>query len=216
MSKALGAVLDYLAKEPQILPFIAKGLINMRALAKIVASNSDFSVDAIAMAISRNLESLQAQRVDRFETLLQGISYKVEVHQTVLGISRDLNLVEFYKILAAIKDNGGDVSVIEGSESITLIVDNAHSPLLLKFLHRLGLRSEVLNLVEDITKITITFGEDIEYTPGVLAYLCQLVYLRQVSILEQMSCWREVIFYLENKDVKTIIDLLDNLISGCS
>ena len=60
--------------------------------------------------------------------------------------------------------------------------------------------------------INIHSPEDLEATPGVVAFLTALLAEQNVNIIEFISCWTETIIVVEKKDSLKAYEVLSNMV----
>ena len=66
---------------------------------------------------------------------------------------------------------------------------------------------------EDCTMIVVHSPEELENTPGVVAFLATLLAEQNVNIIEFISCWTETILVVEKKDSLKAYEVLSNMVS---
>ena len=74
-------------------------------------------------------------------------------------------------------------------------------------------RLNVLVRHDKCTMIVIHSPEELEATPGVVAFLTTLLAEQNVNIIEFISCWTETIIVVEKKDSLKAYEVLSNLAS---
>ena len=65
---------------------------------------------------------------------------------------------------------------------------------------------------ENCTMIVVHSPEELEATPGVVAFLATLLAEQNVNIVEFISCWTETIMVVEKKDSLKAYEVLSNLV----
>ncbi len=66
---------------------------------------------------------------------------------------------------------------------------------------------------DDCTMIVVHSPEELEATPGVVAFLATLLAEQNVNIIEFISCWTETIMVVEKKDSLKAYEILSNMVS---
>jgi len=66
---------------------------------------------------------------------------------------------------------------------------------------------------ENCTMIVVHSPEELEATPGVVAFLATLLAEQNVNIIEFISCWTETIMVVEKKDSLKAYEVLSNMVS---
>jgi aspartokinase len=65
---------------------------------------------------------------------------------------------------------------------------------------------------DNCTMIVIHSPEELEATPGVVAFLATLLAEQNVNIVEFISCWTETILVVEKKDSLKAYEVLSNMV----
>ena len=65
---------------------------------------------------------------------------------------------------------------------------------------------------DNCTMIVVHSPEELEATPGVVAFLATLLAEQNVNIVEFISCWTETIMVVEKKDSLKTYEVLSNLV----
>jgi len=73
-------------------------------------------------------------------------------------------------------------------------------------------RTSTLIKHENCTMIVVHSPEELENTPGVVAFLATLLSEQNVNIVEFISCWTETIMVVEKKDSLKAYEVLSNLV----
>jgi aspartokinase len=65
---------------------------------------------------------------------------------------------------------------------------------------------------DNCTMIVMHSPEELEATPGVVAFLTTLLAEQNVNIIEFISCWTETIIVVEKKDSLKAYEVLSNMV----
>ena len=65
-----------------------------------------------------------------------------------------------------------------------------------------------MKITENLAVVTLKSSEDMEDTPGVVAYLTTLLAENGINIIETMSTWTDTLFVIAEKDVAKVMELL--------
>jgi len=65
-----------------------------------------------------------------------------------------------------------------------------------------------MKVTENLAEVTLKSSEDVENTPGVIAYLSTLLAENGINIIETMSTWTDTLFVIEDKDIAKVMELL--------
>jgi hypothetical protein len=185
-------VRTYLRNKPYLLEALEKGIVNLSELARQIQTELKTSnTTATKAALRRFAEELQRHKQKREE-----------------------------KVLAILKKSGVAVydrkSVIITSKEIAtksgMKVDLPGKFVYL--LDRADLPERINTLVkhDNCTMIVINSPEELENTPGFVAFLTTLLAEQNINIIEFISCWTETIIVVERKDSLKTYEALSNLV----
>ena len=65
-----------------------------------------------------------------------------------------------------------------------------------------------MKVTENLAEITLKSSEDMENTPGIIAYLSTLLADNGINITETMSTWTDTLFVIDEKDIAKVMELL--------
>ena len=69
-------------------------------------------------------------------------------------------------------------------------------------------QARIMKKWEDVVQITIKSHQDIEHTPGVVAYLYSLFGDKGINIIETLSCYTDTVMIVEKNDAQKAVELL--------
>jgi hypothetical protein len=185
-------VRDHLRNKPYLLEALEKGIVNLSELARQIQNELETDdTSAIKAALRRYSEELQKHKQKREEKVLHLLK-----HSSITVYDRKSVMV-----------TGKEVSSKTGMK-----VD-----LLDKFVYlldRSDLPERVNALVkhDNCTMIVVHSPEELEATPGVVAFLTTLLAEQGVNIVEFISCWTQTIIVIEKKDSLKVYETLSNLV----
>ncbi len=186
-------VRSYLRNKPYLLEALEKGIVNLSELSRqIQAELKTSNTSAVKAALRRFAEELQRHKQKREEKVLQVLKRSgmaVYDRKSVMITNKEIDV-----------DNALKVDLL-----------NKHVYLL----DRSDLPERVSALVkhEDCTMIVVHSPEELENTPGVVAFLATLLAEQNVNIIEFISCWTETIMVVEKKDSLKAYEILSNMVS---
>ncbi len=185
-------VRNHLRNKPYLLEALEKGIVNLSELSRQIQSElKTEDTSAIKAALRRYAEELQRHKQKREEkvlNLLRRSSIAVYDRKSVMITSQEI------------------------ASKTGMKVD-----LLGKFVYlldRSDLPERISTLVkhDNCTMIVIHSPEELEGTPGVVAFLATLLAEQSINIVEFISCWTETILVVEKKDSLKAYDVLSNLV----
>ncbi len=185
-------VRNHLRNKPYLLEALEKGIVNLSELSRQIQSElKTEDTSAIKAALRRYSEELQRHKQKREEKVLQ--------------LLRRSNIAVYDR-----------KSVIITGKEITSKM-GMKVDLLGKFVYlldRSDLPERITALVkhDNCTMIVIHSPEELEATPGVVAFLATLLAEQSINIVEFISCWTETIMVVEKKDSLKAYEVLSNLV----
>ena len=185
-------VRDYLRNKPYLLEALEKGIVNLSELARQIQKELKTSnTTATKAALRRYSEELQKHKQKREEKVLQilkrsGIA--VYDRKSVIITAKELATKSGMKV-----DLPG---------KFVYLLDRADLP------------ERVSTLVkhDNCTMIVVNSPEELEATPGVVAFLTALLAEQNVNIIEFISCWTETVIVVEKQDSLKAYEALTNLV----
>lgn len=185
-------VRNHLRNKPYLCEALEKGIVNLSELSRqLLTELKTEDTSAIKAALRRYSEELQKHRQKREEKVL------ALLHRSGIAVYDR----------KAVMITGKELGHQQGMK-----VD-----LLDKFVYlmdRNDLPERISSLVkhENCTMIVIHSPEELEATPGVVAFLATLLAEQNVNIVEFISCWTETILVVEKKDSFKAYEVLSNLV----
>jgi hypothetical protein len=165
--------------------------VNLSELSRQLQAELKVSdTSAIKAALRRYAEELQKHRQKREEKvlhLLRKSSIAVYDRKAVMITAKELN------------QKGMKVDLLD---KFVYLMDRSDMPE----------RTTSLIKHENCTMIVVHSPEELENTPGVVAFLATLLAEQNVNIVEFISCWTETIMVVEKKDSLKAYEVLSNLV----
>ncbi len=186
-------VRSYLRNKPYLLEALEKGIVNLSELSRQIQEElKTGNTSAVKAALRRFSEELQRHKQKREEKVLQVLKRSgmaVYDRKSVVITNREID--------------------VKNALKVDLL--NKHVYLL----DRSDLPERISTLVkhENCTMIVVHSPEELEATPGVVAFLATLLAEQNVNIIEFTSCWTETIMVVEKKDSLKAYEVLSNMVS---
>src|SRR4030042_3170418 len=185
-------VRNHLRNKPYLLEALEKGIVNLSELSRQLQKELKLSdISAIKAALRRYAEELQKHKQKREEKvlhLLRRSSIAVYDRKAVMITGKDFN-----------SKAGMKVDLLD---KFVYLLDRNDMPQ----------RVNALVKHDNCTMIVIHSHEELEATPGVVAFLATLLAEQNVNIIEFISCWTETIMVVEKKDSLKTYEVLSNLV----
>jgi aspartokinase len=186
-------VRNYLRNKPYLLEALEKGIVNLSELSRQIQEELKTSnTSAIKAALRRFAEDAQRHKQKREEKVLQVLKRSgmaVYDRKSVLITNKETDVKNAMKV--------------DLLNKYVYLLDRSDLPE----------RISALVKHEDCTMIVVHSPEELEVTPGVVAFLATLLAEQNVNIIEFISCWTETIMVVEKKDSLKAYEILSNMVS---
>ena len=187
------SVRSYLRNKPYLLEALEKGIVNLSELSRQIQEElKTGNTSAVKAALRRFAEELQRHKQKREEKVLQ--------------VLKRSGMAIYDKKSVMITNKEAD---IKNALKVDLLGKHLY------LIDRSDLPERISTLVkhEECTMIVIHSPEELEATPGVVAFLATLLAEQNVNIIEFISCWTETIMVVEKKDSIKAYEVLSNIVS---
>ncbi len=185
-------VRNHLRNKPYLLEALEKGIVNLSELSRQIQKELKIeNMSAVKAALRRFSEELQKHKQKREEKVLQVLkrsAMAVYDRKAVVITTKEID-----------KKTGMKVDLLG---KVVYLLDRSDMP------------ERVTALVkhDNCTMIVMHSPEELEATPGVVAFLTTLLSEQNVNIIEFISCWTETIIVVEKKDSLKAYEVLSNLV----
>ncbi|MGD6809712.1 MAG: DUF7523 family protein [Candidatus Bathyarchaeia archaeon] len=185
-------VRNYLRNKPYLLEALEKNIVNLSELSRQIQDElKTDNTSAVKAALRRFSEELQKHKQKREEkvlALLKRSSIAVYDRKSVMITSKEIQ-----------SKNGMKVDL---PGKYVYLLDRSDLPE----------RISTLVKHENCTMIVIHSPEELEATPGVVAFLATLLAEQNVNMIEFISCWTETVIVVEKKDSLKTYEVLSNMV----
>ncbi len=186
------SVRNYLRNKPYLLEALEKGIVNLSELARQIQKELKTSdPSAIKAALRRYSEELRKHKQKREEKvlhLLKRSSIAVYDRKSVMITAKELNSKAGLKV--------------DLLDKFVYLLDRSELPE----------RVNALVKHDNCTMIVVHSPEELEATPGVVAFIASILAEQNVNIVEFISCWTETIIVIEKRDSLKVYETLSNLV----
>ena len=185
-------VRNHLRNKPYLLEALEKGIVNLSELSRQIQEELQIeNMSAVKAALRRFSEELQKHKQKREEKVLQVLkrsAMAVYDRKSVIITPNEINT-----------ETGMKVDLLG---KVVYLLDRSDLPK----------RVSALVKHDNCTMIVVHSPEELEATPGVVAFLTTLLAEQNVNIIEFISCWTETIIVVEKKDSLKAYEVLSNLV----
>jgi hypothetical protein len=130
-------------------------------------------------------------------------SVNLQTKMAVVIIEKPRSFDRLSELKDTAQEEGSTLSLIEGEDVVTLIISES----LLSEV-RSAFKGRILRISEDLVRVHMRFSRKIESIPGVIAYVYRLFAEYNINVLEEMSCWTDLMVMVEEKDLQAVADAL--------
>ena len=185
-------VRNYLRNKPYLLEALEKGIVNLSELARQIQQELKAgNTTATKAALRRFAEELSKHKQKREEKVLSILK------KSGIAVYDRKSVIITAKEIAA---KGGMKVDLPGK--YVYLLDRAELPE----------RISTLVKHDNCTMIVVNSPEELENTPGVVAFLTTLLAEQNVNIIEFISCWTETVIVVEKQDSLKAYEALTNLV----
>jgi hypothetical protein len=185
-------VRKHLRNKPYLLEALERGIVNLSELSRQIQEELKIeNMSAIKAALRRFGEDLQKHKQKREEKVLEILKKSVLVvydRKSVIITGKETNI-----------KNGMKVDL---PDKFVYLLDRKDLPT----------RINALVKHDNCTMIIIHSPEELEATPGVIAFLTSLLSEQNVNVIEFISCWTETIIVVKKKDSFKAYEILSNVV----
>ncbi len=205
-------VREYIDERPQLRSALALGIVNLSALARLVQADTGIEQEeAVAMAIRRYEPSASANdSTARIQKLLRRCRLEIHTGFAQLAVRPDWRLLaRVASTMDAFQLAHHPVYLLQGREALTVLADERVSAELGKALGR-----EVLDSRGGYVGIIMHSQDDLQEVPGFLAHVVGALAARDVNLVELVSCNRDTLLMVEERQLAEAADVLESLTRG--
>ena len=185
-------VRNHLRNKPYLLEALEKGIVNLselsRQIQKEIKTNDTSAIKAALRRYSEELQKHKQKREEKVLHLLKHSSISVYDRKSVMITAKQIP-----------NKTGMEVDLVG---KFVYLLDRSDLP-------------EHINALvkhDNCTMIVVHSPEELEATPGVVAFLATLLAEQNVNIIEFISCWTETIIVVEKKDSLKTYETLTNMV----
>ena len=186
-------VRNYLRNKPYLLEALEKGIVNLSELSRQVKEEIKTSnTVAIKAALRRFSEELQKHKQKREEKVLQILERSA------------ITVYDRKSVIITAKEIASKTGMkVDLTGKFVYLLDKSDLPE----------RINTLVKHDNCTMIVVNSPEELEVTPGFVAFLTTLLAEQNINIIEFISCWTETIIVVEKKDSLKAYETLSTIVS---
>jgi hypothetical protein len=200
---------DYIKTRPVLRKILLSGLINHSALArKIMEEEGQTNEEAVTAALRRLVQELEKEAEGRDEAVNELISdSSLNMKNKIAAITAKgewLVLARLEKLFKGLLGQRVLLQVILGTEGLTIITEEK---MVDDIVTALG-SEHVIKVRKGLAEVAVRCPPRIEDTPGVVTHMSDLLSQRGINVVEMVSCYTDIIFIVDEKDIMEAYDIL--------
>ena len=197
---------QYISDHPSIKDCLRLGLVNYSALARTICDNLQIKqFDAVVVAARRYYDQIKSQlpHEKKIVSLIRNAKLRAHNKIAVAVVEKPRDFERLYTLQKKIKKDRGDFNFIEGEDALVLVTNSDYLDDL-----RVTFKGRIIKLSENLAQITMLFDQKIETTSGVVAYVYGLLASNGINVLEEMSCWTDLMLVVAEQDAAKAMRVL--------
>jgi hypothetical protein len=205
-------VREYIDTHPSIKDGMRMGIINLSALARKIMDEKGIRSEEAALMACRRYELDPKTRINEEAILKVLRRSKLEIRTKVVTMTVRPSwhmYGKLEKMMSAMRGRDHNLHVIQGTAGVTLIMDGAVA----KEVRDILGEDEILKDEKDLVELIVNSPDVIEDVPGILAFLASSLSSKGINFLEVISCYKDTMFVIEQKDMMAAFDTLNQIIS---
>lgn len=211
MKRISDSLRDIIKNQPFLLFGYREGLFNLSQLARLlrpyveIRTKKDVKETAILMNLSRMQKKFAKSNTDQIKFRITNVAIQSNLCTVTYYNNPPVNgkLSEFYN---ECQKRNEYVVLNKRPSEVTIITTE-------KFFPQLGkaIKEKPKFYHGDLSAIAVQFEEDQPETPGIFYFLTQQLALQGINIWEISSCFSEIIFYIDQKDMSVAFSTMNTL-----
>lgn len=212
-SSTAQVVRDYIDTHPSIKDCLKLGVINLSALARRIMEEEGVKSEEAALIACRRYELDPKDKTNQAEIIRVLHRSKIEIRTKVAILTARPSWNIYAKLeraMNALRGRNHPLHVIQGTASVTIITDESVA----KELEDIVGKEDILKRQEDLVELVVVSPDVIEEVPGIMAYLSTALAGKGINFVEVISCYKDTMFVIEEKDMVKAFETLNRLTGG--
>lgn len=197
---------QYISLNPSIKDCLKRGLINYSALAReICRTRETKKFDAALVACRRLANRLKDQSPGDRRAIALIDRAKLTLKNKVITaiVEKPKDYERLYSLQKSVKTQRGDFTIIEGADALVIVSSQEFASEI-----KDAFKSRILKMSTGLAQISMVFSEKLETTPGVVSFVYGLLAENNINVLEEMSCWTELMLIIDQSDTAKAMRIL--------
>lgn len=196
----------YISEHPSVKDCLRRGLVNYSALSRDICSHEKIkNFDAVLVACRRYRTQIREQQLHekKIIQLVRGAQIQIKNKVVVAIIEKPRDFERLYLLQKAARQKKADFTLIEGDEAVVIVTNSDYSEDI-----RDAFRGRILKITPGLVQVHMLFSEKIETTPGVVSFIYGLLAEHNINVLEEMSCWTDLMIVVSEDDAARVLKAL--------
>lgn len=202
---------QFISHRPSIKDCLFRGLINYSALAREICRQQKLKNTGAVIVACRRYQARVRSQATREQVIRELISHaklRLKTKMAVIIIERPKDFSKLFELHQKIRSNRDEFTMIEGESVVTLITTMDALELVRQRLKNLIVEEQL-----GLALLTLIFDKRIETTSGVVSFVYGLLAEHGINVLEEASCWTDVMMLISERDLPRAVEAL-NLTPG--
>jgi hypothetical protein len=204
------SVRAYIDARPVVRDALGLGIVNLSALTRRIQEETGLGSEEAVLVACRRYKPHSSN--PDYQAAIRRVldKSKLEVRTRVATLTAHPNWKSFARLekaLNALQGRSHPIHVLHGSESITIITDEA---LMAEMEGIMG--DEAIKARRGLVELNIRSPDSIEDVPGILAFLASSLAAKGINFNEVVSCYKDNIFLIDEADLFQAFEVLNGLI----
>ncbi|MEL9941072.1 MAG: ACT domain-containing protein [Ignisphaera sp.] len=198
-------VADVVSGDPIIQQCMARGFINYSKLAKNIQPlvsqllGKEVSTDSIKMALIRYSNKIGRETQIRRDVLEVLAKSSIEIRTDIVIITLKLHALSYVaSLFSKVMTKARFVAIMQSVKTITIVLDNETANEYLPMLKS----EDIVDIQRNQAAIVIVSPVEIMSTPGVLAYIANVLAQNNVNITHIESCYTDTIIIIAREELE--------------
>jgi len=201
---------EYVEKRPVLKQMLLKGLINHSALARVIMDEEGLTnEEAVTAALRRHVVEVGAIIAgpdEAIRTLMAESSINMKNKIASITVKGDWQVLARLEI--SMKGFMGQKDLMQfilGTEALTIITEENNVDFIVSSIGK----EHIIKTRRGLAEVAVVCPPKIEVTPGVVTHLSSILSHNGINVVEMASCYTDVIFIVDEKDMMRAYEILD-------
>jgi hypothetical protein len=199
---------------PSLFDGLKNRLINFTAAAKLLKPEIEkflgieVSLESIKMALIRYSEEVSKEKhvfENNIKKVVSNTTLQLRNEVVVLTIRWEAFITNFDKIIPLIKSSRF-FQVTQGIDTFTIVMEKKQSDNVVKIVGK----ESIIESIVDQSAIILQSPKEIITTPGVIAYITDLLYRNGINLTQIISCYIDTLFIVDSKNALNAYRIIED------